>query len=490
METNFDDILKQSATNFVAEAPNESWGFIADALHRKKKRRYFWFFFLGLFTATLVGGGIYFSKISSKNDYAVKSEKEYFNTKDSSLKTPKNIDYLKEENIIDTITNEKIKTVTSKNKVDVKKLKINSTNEKIYKKENIKYSTNKKQNISVISSDVVNDEVDYVKEIMVDNIINKEKVIAPDQENIKINKNELEIFIDSLVQKKETKEIKKEFTKLDSGNILHKAIVLPKRKQSINFIFQLNYEQLYVNKNNLLTKLSSAEKASFTRDNATYASPQGVVGVRPSSNNNSIYNNGKAINLAFLINKQTKKRLAFNLGVNFKYSEYSVKAYQAIPLGITNFNNTLISDSVANFPNSFYGTNASITSSSNKINSKNKFYDVGIIAGVNYNFLKLKKLGSLNIQTQIATDLSFNNSINLLNKTNGRFFSDKSLTKKFNVYQNFSLLYFNKNNNYSVGPVYTFMYNKINKDIVNLGLLNTSSFGLQFQYFFKPNKKK
>ena len=69
METNFDDILKQSATNFATEAPSESWGFIADALHKKKKRRYFWFFFLGLFTSVIICSGIYFSKniFNSKN---------------------------------------------------------------------------------------------------------------------------------------------------------------------------------------------------------------------------------------------------------------------------------------------------------------------------------------------------------------------------------------------------------------------------------------
>jgi hypothetical protein len=62
------------------------------------------------------------------------------------------------------------------------------------------------------------------------------------------------------------------------------------------------------------------------------------------------------------------------------------------------------------------------------------------------------------------------------------------MISNFILNQNLSLLYFNKKNNFRVGPVYTFMYNKLNKKITNLQDMYTSSLGIQFQYLFKSSK--
>ena len=494
METNFDDILKQSATNFAAEAPTESWGFIADALHKKKKRRYFWFFFLGLFTSVIIGSGIYFSK-------------NIFNSKNTSNSFKKNIDTTllsqKGEIIISNINNQFPEDIIKKqesilpisinsNHQNIAKLIPKIKDEKIFLQEKIKISTNKKQNISTIKGEVETDDFTFIKEKVNDNISSNEKVEANEIENIINKKNITEILTDSFELKKVIKEKINELLTLDTSKNLAKRNYTKKRESSINYIVQFNLERLYVNRNNLITNLSVAKSAANRLDNI-YSSPIPLYAgsaVRPSSTNPSIYLNGKTFAVSFLANKQIKKRLAINLGINLKYNEYSSKAFRAFPLAVTNSNNYLVSDSNAVNPNSFYSLNRTLLPFSDKIILKNKFYDVGIICGVNYIFLKMKRNNTLQIQTQIATDFSFNNSINLLNKNNSRFFKDKNLTKNLNLYQSFSLQYFNKSNNYSLGPVYSFMYNKINKDIINLGFIKTSSFGLQFQYFLKPYKKK
>ena len=367
---------------------------------------------------------------------------------------------------------------------------IKSKNEELFLKEKVKINTNKKEIIAVFNGELENDTIVYEAEKNIKTNSIKDEII-PDEKADKITqKNILDIQIDSIKSKKINKVQDVGLIKLDTIKTIPKLTLPQKRKSNFNFILQLSCEQLYVNKNNLLTNLSANKSAANIQGNTYTTSTQAGSGVRPSISNSNIYFKGKTFGLSFFVTKTAKKRFSTSIGFNFKYNEYSLNAYNAMPLQITYVNNSLNSDSNGINPNSFYSIGANRSSSPNKINLKNKFYNVGLIGGINYNLLKLKSKGSMHIQTQIATDLSFNNTIYLLNNVNGRLFMDKNLTTKFNIYQNFSLLYFNKNNNYSVGPVYSFMYNKINKDIVNLGLINTSSFGVQFQYFFKENKKK
>jgi hypothetical protein len=399
MKKTLNEILKESAWEHAMEPPVESWGFIEEALHKKKKRKILPFFILLLSLLVLAIGIYFFQKNKTQQNYITKAEQNIIGDT-ISIK----YDTLISKAEINSIVNKKIEGNNYTNIKSTKKIKNKELDAfAIPNPRKVKFKNKLRVQITAPRQE---EELAMVEKETEENNINEEAITIEQKESeLLVNKE------DSNQKNSETKSLAEIYTKKinTDTNIVAQKIKLVNNKKIKKFEIeaQLNYTLLYVNKNNIFN--TNAEKI-FLRDSYTAASNPGV---RPSNRPISDLKNGKSIALNINTSKMNTKKFKMQFGINFMYNDFYTKAYNAIPVSILGQNNILSIDSTSIILNSNYSNSPDPLSLGGKIFLKNKFYNIGISLGLNYTLLKLKNNNSLKIQTQLIPSYLISKNIYL-----------------------------------------------------------------------------
>jgi hypothetical protein len=487
-------ILQEGAAAYSKQAPTDAWQPIADALHKKKRRRVI---FIWLFTSLFIGVAFWGSSAFLKNKNTIVENKP----KKASIDVQNNnalskIEMDKED------TSKKVLGIAISEKANVIELSnttkstfIDVINDKLkdgfYMDRKISKRTSNK-NRTIVSSN----KNTKIKETT---IVNKSDgkgeesnaVVENVGNNDFKNNKETEIMVSTSSNVKDTSKMDKALNLKDSiaNPIAANPIVNTKNKKIKSSIkkwdkwVQVSIGKNFINKNNL----SIGSEIAMVNDNNLSGVGVVVVGatIPPKSN----YTNGVTANTAFLLEKKLSKNFYIQFGTNINYLNFGAKAYLSTRVNTYYQGGVLVTDSTINsfFGNSTYAAIRNASSGSSTKNIKSSLLQIGFSIGGKIELLLLAKNTMLVLQTQLMPMLNLNSNISWYNKNSFRYFEDKKLISKIAVQQNIALLgqFKTKKNTFSIGPVYQFSWNKLNKTVNGLQNMTNSSLGIRLQYLLK-----